>query len=86
MPILELGTKTFNAIGIAIEGILNEYQADLQAAYANAEKNLSLSINVKIESTPEGNRAAISLSFVKEKIKDQVVRIVNENQKELFGE
>ena len=83
---LELGAKTFNEIGAAVGAMLNEYQSDLQTAYGNVEKDLSLSIGIKIEDTVDGNRVQISLSFVKEKIKDQVVRIVKEDQGELFGD
>lgn len=80
-----LGKKTFDAIGGAIASLLTEYKDDLNVAYENAENALAISIGIKIDPTPEGNRSKITLNFVKEKVKDQAIRIVREEQMEMFS-
>ena len=81
-----LGEKTFNAIGAAVASMLTDYADDLNVAYGKAEKDLSLSVAIKIDPVAEGNRAKIVLSFVKEKVKEEAIRIVQEEQGELFSE
>ncbi len=81
-----LGEKTFNAIGAAVASMLTDYADDLNVAYGNSEKALSLSIAIKIDPVAEGNRSKIVLNFVKEKVKEEAIRIVQEEQGELFNE
>ena len=46
--------------------------------------SLAISAGIKIKPVPEGNRADVSISFVTSRVKDTVVRIVNEDQIEMF--
>jgi len=82
---IDLGEKTFSVIGSAITDLLNQHVENISAAYWNAEKELTLAVSIKLEPVDDGNKIDISLNFVKDRVKDKVVKVVNEKQGELFG-
>ena len=80
----DLGKKTFNMIGESITETLTDRMKDINDAYLNAEKELTLTISIKIEPVDDGNKIKITTGFVKERIRDESIRVVNEKQGELF--
>ena len=82
----DLGKKTFNMIGESITKTLTGRMKDLNDAYWNTEKELTLAVSIKIEPVDDGNKIKITTGFVKERIRDESIRVVNEKQGELFDD
>ena len=81
---LKIGEMTVNEIGSGITAALLDHLPELDQAYKTCVQALSLSISVKIEPCKEGNRCDIGLSFVTSKVKDSVVRLINEDYEPMF--
>ena len=83
---LKIGEQTINEIGTAITAVLLDHMPELDKAYQTCEKALSVGVSIKIEPCKEGNRCDIGLSFVTSKVKDSVVRLINEDYEPMFKE
>jgi len=71
---------TLDSIATAISAILQDHLVELDQAYNASEDPFSISVVIKIKPVPEGNRIDIGLNFVTGRVKDTVIRIINENQ------
>ncbi len=83
---IDLGEKTYSVIGETITDLLNQHAEDISAASWNAKKELTLAISIKLGPIDDGNKIDISLNFVKDRVKNKIVKVVNEKQGELFEE
>lgn len=80
----QIGSKTVNAIADGVVDVLEDHRNTINEAYLKLDGKLSLTITVAIGPDPDGNKCDIGLSFVKERVKDSVTRIVKEQQLEMF--
>ena len=79
-----IGMKTVEAICDGIRASLADHVEELAQAYAESEDPFSIGIQAKIKPVPEGNRVDIGLNFVTGRVKDTVIRIINEEQMSFF--
>jgi hypothetical protein len=75
-----IGEKTVTEIANGVQTVLMSNLPEIQAAYASTEGPFSITIGTKVNPVPEGNRVDVTLSFVTGRVKDSVIRIVNEEQ------
>ena len=71
----------------SITGLLNDNQDDIEDAYCNEEKSISIAISIKYGIAKGGQGIGIEtgINFVKERVKQKTVAIVDDKQKPLFG-
>lgn len=75
-----IGQMTIDQISDGVQAVLSDHLPELQEAYATSDEPFSLGITAKIKPVAEGNRIEIALNFVVGRVKDSVIRIVNEDQ------
>jgi len=83
---MEIGPKTIETINDSVAYMLTQYQTQINEAWQLCgEDPLTISIGVKLETGEDADtEITTKFSFVKEKVKDQTIRKVSEDQQELF--
>lgn len=80
------GKTAIKTICESIKVLMEEHQDDLIRAYGNADKALNVSVGAKIEPHEQAEfKITTSISFVAERITDNTVDFVDDDQQELFG-
>ena len=72
-----IGTQTLNTARDLIDSLFRMHQKDIDTAYLKADDSLSVSISVKFKPSEKGGiDVDAGISFVTERIKDNVFRTV----------
>jgi len=71
----------------SIQGLLIDNQKDIEEAYCNDENSLSITISVKYDIAKGGQGISVEtgINFVKERIKQRTVAVVDDKQQALFN-
>lgn len=83
---MNIGEMTVDQISAGVQSVLLDHMKELKEAYAASEEPFTISITAKIKPVPEGNRIDIGLNFVIGRVRNAVIRIVNENQMSFLDE
>lgn len=83
---MEIGEKTMNAISDSVDYMLTNYQKEINEAWNMAgDDPLKITIGIKLDVSKFGDtEITTNFTFVKERVKDQSIKNVNEDQAELF--
>ena len=75
-----IGIKAIEEIAQTAKVLMQERLPELQQAYQGSEGTFTLGITAKMKPCPEGTRIEIGVNFVQSRVKESVVRIVNDEQ------
>ena len=76
----KIGPRTIHLIKEQIEHLIDEYSYSIDDAYLRADKDLTVSIAVKLTPDNKGTKVKTTISFVAEKISDEMTVVFDENQ------
>ena len=80
-----IATRTREEINKALGALLRIYWPKIEASYIKAEEGISLTLGVKISPVAPGvHMVKIGISFVADRVKDEIEFKVNKNQELLF--
>jgi len=83
----DIGNKAINGVGAMAMQLLRDHQKEINEAYLSTDDPLSIALKLKIKPSQSGGvDLEMGIDFVAERIKDKVVRSINEAQGELFEE
>ena len=82
-----IGENVINGIVKQLEGHLKDYMEQIDTAYCDQEDDvLSISLGAKLSPDTNGIKIVTTITFIANKIKDGGILVVDENQRQLFGE
>ena len=80
-----IATKTREEINKALGELLRIHWSEIDASYIKAEEGISLTLGVKISPVAPGiHMVKIGISFIADRVKDEIGCKVNEDQEPLF--
>lgn len=80
-----IGPQTIEHMTDQVDGLLSDYQVDLNRAYLGmGDDPLTIALSIKVSPDREGNRIETSMNFITGRIKDKISGSVNEEQMKLF--
>ena len=85
---MHISQEVLNQTVEQIKGLLSDNHNDIEEAYCNDESSLNLAISVKYDVPRDVSGISIEagINFVKERIRQKTVSVVDDKQQPLFGE
>ena len=82
--IMDISPIILNQAKQMIEGLLDDYNREIDEAYLNCDPDLTINITVKFAPNKDGIKVGAGISFVKEKIKNSISVVIDDKQLNLF--
>jgi len=85
---MHISDKVIESTTKAIDGLLWDNHKDIEEAYCNEEESISIAITIKYGLPKRGQGIGIetTLNFVKERVKQKSVTVVDDKQVPLFAD
>jgi hypothetical protein len=80
----DIGIEVIDQTQKMIKGLLSDYVRELDEAYLNTEKELTVSITIKYAPDKDGIRLSTGIAFTKERVKNTITVVFDPKQTSLF--